>query len=180
MPLPSSQISVQHAQAVRRGATLIEVLTVVVIMGILAMSATPALSIASEATQAAAVSETRRLLEYTRAHAIATGVPSGFIVDPSTQQIELVTLADGAVVPVMTSLGELRPAVNLADRFSGATITSISGPLAGSESLWFDFDGLPHRRDRAGRHLGVLDASVVYRFDTGGEVTVAPIGGLIR
>lgn len=169
--------ALQHA---RRGTTLIEVLVVVVIMSVLAITAAPAITTTQDVTRAAAVRELRRLAEYARAHATSSGSPTGIIVDPSTDQVSLRAFVDGSVIEIVDALGGTIETVDLAEKFGGADLVSITGPLAGSESLWFDFDGTPHRRSPSGQHMGVLDAELVFTFADGGTVSVQPVGGMIR
>lgn len=165
---------------VRRGTTLIEVLVVVVIMSVLAVSAAPAISTTQDVTRAAAVRELRRLAEYARAHAISSGSPTGVIIDTANDQVSLRAYVNGSVTEITDGLGSPLEAVDLATVYAGADLVSVTGPLASGESLWFDFDGTPHRRNAIGQDLGILDTTVVFTFADGGTVTIHPVGGMIR
>ncbi len=164
----------------RRAATLIEVLVVVVIMSVLAVTAAPAISTAQDVTRAAAVREVRRLVEFARAHAIASGSATGVVVNTSNETVTLRMIVAGAPEPITDGLGGEMQAIDLAGMFGGADLASVGGGIAGGESLWFDFDGTPHRRDSLGQFLGVIESEVVYTFGDGGTVRVSPVGGMVK
>ncbi len=164
----------------RRAATLIEVLVVVVIMSVLAATAAPAISTAQDVTRAAAVREVRRVIEYARAHAIASGSATGIIVDTANESITLLVMVEGNPVPITDGLGSEMPPINLASMFGGADLASVSGGLSSGDSLWFDYDGTPHRRNSLGDPLGAIDQEVVYTFASGGTVRVSPVGGMVQ
>lgn len=153
---------------------------VVVIMSVLAVTAAPAISTAQDVTRAAAVREVRRLVEYARAHAIASGSATGIMVDTANETVTLRVMAGGKPVPITDGLGGDIAPTDLASMFGGADLASVSGGLLRRESLWFDYDGAPHRRSDAGKPLGAIEKEVVYTFASGGTVRVSPVGGMVQ
>jgi prepilin-type N-terminal cleavage/methylation domain-containing protein len=168
--------------SIRGGATLIEVMVVVVIMSILSATALPAFSMLRDATQSAAVREFRRLLEYARSHAASSGVPTGVLVNVEKDSINLQVFQNGSLEQVPSGTGGFMSELLIADVYDGADLTSITGGVsaAAGESLWFSFDGTPHVRTTTGTLVHTLESTVVYVFADGSTVRVHPVGGMIE
>jgi prepilin-type N-terminal cleavage/methylation domain-containing protein len=165
-----------------RGASLLEVMVVVVIMSILAITAVPAVTTAMDSSHAAAARELRRQIEMARANAAASGRPTGLVVDFTASTTLLRTLQNEQVTSVTDAMGQAHQAVDYPALFHRASISSVSGGLTtqSGESLWFAFDGTPHRRNAQGVRTGGIDSPVVYTLSTGQTVTVHPVGGHIE
>ncbi len=161
-----------------------ELLVVVVIMGIVAVSATPVMSQSIEARQAAARDEVIRLLEYARGRAIATGFPAGVRVDTSDSTIRLLTINDaGAVVDLSDPINGESMIANLPREFAEVLISSyVNGDGgSGTGTVWFDYQAEPHTRDDVS---GVFDAFFIQNatitLSTGTRVVIHADSGFVE
>lgn len=168
----------------RKAFTVYELLVVVVIMGIIAVSATPVLSQSIEARQAAARDEVVRLLEYARGRAIATGFPAGVRVDTNESTLRLVTISEaGAIVDLSDPINGASMGANLSLEFAEVQISSfVNGDgNSGTGTVWFDYQAEPHTRDDVS---GVFDAIFVQNatitLSTGVSVVVHADSGFVE
>lgn len=168
----------------RRAFTLVEVITVAVIIGILAVSVIPAISTIEGARRTAAADEIARILTVVRAHATATGDATGVAIAVTTDSITPIRVNDAgnAAEPIPGPLGVDRPALLVAATFPGVAVTSVTlgdGTTADG-TIWFGHDGTPRLRDANLDDSGpATDDSLIGL--TGGElVRVRRLSGAIE
>jgi len=140
------------------GYTLIELLLIVVIMGIVAVSAIPVMGQSIQARQGASRDEAVRLFEYARGRAIAGGIPSGVFVDVNNSTLRLVTLDDDeSIINMLDPIDGGIKQTALSIEYAGVSISSfVNGDgTSGSGTVWFDFRAEPHTRNEI---TGVFDA----------------------
>lgn len=163
---------------------MMELLLIVVIMSILAVSAVPMISKASDARQAAARDEVVRFFEFARGRAMAGGVPVGVEIDTGESSIRLVTLdeSDG-IVGLVDSISGGEMGSDLSIEFSGVLIESlINGDGAsGDGTIWFDFLATPHlRNDVTGTFDEVFSQIATLTLSSGGMVSVHADSGFVE
>lgn len=177
MPKP-----IRHLAA--RAFSLIEAITVVAIIGILAAGVAPAIQSQTRLHQAAAAAETGRLLRLARAHAMATGEPTGVEVLASAQTLRLVVSpAPGAgVVALGDALGQAAESIDLSTKFPGASILSVTGGDGATErvTLWFSHAGEPQIRSDSGSLISSFDEDAVIEFEGDHSVAVLAVSGVIE
>jgi prepilin-type N-terminal cleavage/methylation domain-containing protein len=166
-----------------RGFTLLELTVVMVMMGLMAAAAMPALDGLDQTRRAAALAEVRASLRAVRSHALAQGDPTGLRVDPDSETIAKMWIAPGAEPAALYGpLGEPDAPVDLGLRFESAGIASVTLPdgSGGAGVVWFGSDGALELRDEAGAFVGAATDDAVNVLDGGGATTVDHRTGLIR
>lgn len=172
----------------RSGVTLIEIVVVITIVGILAITVLPSFARTDEARRAAGVAEVQRVLAFARECAMSSGRPVGASVITGDHRIELVTVnAMGQPVPLPNPLGQDSAPIRLRDRF-GVSIQDVSIPApagAGSSpsavpAIWFDHRGRPHLRADNGNHVADSTGESEIVFTDQSRVVVTPRTGMIR
>ena len=171
-------------QRSRSGFTIMELLLIVVIMAIIATTAVPMISQASDARQAAARDEVVRLFEFARGRAMASGMPVGVEIDTASSSLRLVTInTAGGIVELADSIGGGTMGSSLTNEFSGVTIDSfVNGDGAsGDGTVWFDFLATPHlRNDVSGAFDEVFSRVSTLTLSTGGLVIVHADSGFVE
>ena len=171
------------------GFTLIELIAVIVIMSILAVSVTPAISSIDTARLTGAAREVSRLLESARSQAVAAELPSGVAVDIPAQSISLYSVVrpGGRAIPTPDALGNPTPTLFLGTRFAGIRITSMTNGVAGSkwDAIWFGPLGEPFAGTSVGPAPGnrgrfVTDARIVLTGGRSQTVLVHRLTGLVE
>lgn len=156
--------------------TLIEMLVVIVIMGIIAVSVVPAVTSAGEARAAGAAQEIDRTLQLARARAMATSVPHGVSIHtaPSSVQMCWRNPTSGSLEPALASDGAPWPAQLLSSRFGNVRVTSveIEGVASDLGTIWFAFDGSPELRDSAATRLDAASQDGIVTLSDGSTITV--------
>ncbi|MEM9559360.1 MAG: prepilin-type N-terminal cleavage/methylation domain-containing protein [Planctomycetota bacterium] len=171
------------ATTLRAGFTLVEVLTVVVVLSILAAAVAPGIGSMRSRSADAAAEVVRGSLRSARAMAGASGVPTGVEIDVVLDRSQIVVVDGGDVVPAPGVLGTAQPPVWVSADFVGASILSVtpsdgSSPTAGV--IWFGFDGAPQARDAEGVLLGGDPVESLIELTGGREIRVDPVTGRIR
>ncbi|MBZ0171500.1 MAG: prepilin-type N-terminal cleavage/methylation domain-containing protein, partial [Phycisphaerales bacterium] len=174
----------REGHTVRRAFSLVEVITVAVIMGILAVSVIPAFSTIEGARGAAAADEIARLLSVARAHATATGDATGVAVNVADESITPLRINSAATAtePIPGALGVDRPALIVTATFPGVALTSVTlgDGTIGDGTIWFGHDGTPRLRDANLDDTGPATTDSVIEL-TGGElVRVRRLSGAIE
>jgi len=152
-------------------------------MGILAVSVIPAMSQNRRATQGAARDEIMRRFEYARTHALATGSPTGVLVDTGDSSLTLNTLdGSGDVVVLQDPIGSEPLAVSIPDLFAGVTLVSfVNGDgTTTSGTVWFDYMGEPHTRHPDGGYDEPFTQNARVTIDGGGGVEVHAYSGFVE
>lgn len=170
-----------------RAFTLLEMMVVVVIASVIAVSVIPALSRMDDARRGAAVSEVSRLLEFARARAMASGRPTGVRFSRTGSIVTLhVVETDGSVSEMISPLGTESEPMDLSGKF-GAVLERVSvpapvvsGTVADTSTVWFDHTGEPQSRSTSGVLVGDLtsDASIV--LEDAGSIVVRARSGLVE
>jgi len=167
------------------GFTLIEMIAVLVLVSILSLTAIPSIARMDSARETALTTECERLLRFTRAAAVSSGLPTGLRIDLDDQIIGIVVVEEGGGVRTLerdvTGSALLLDVVNT---FGAARLIeagdSASPSNRGIHTIWFDFDGAPHNRQGDGTDPTDLTRSFVVRISGGRELTVSPITGRVE
>lgn len=159
---------------------------VILLMGILAVTAIPAVSSASESRGIAATREVERRLVHARARAVSTGEPTGLAVT-TTGQFTLTRVASLGASPTIapTPTGEAGAAWIISSAYSGVGVSKIiggDGSSASSQTIWFGFDGSPQLRSASGTLVGPFtqDASITLSGTGGGTVKILRGSGVVE
>jgi prepilin-type N-terminal cleavage/methylation domain-containing protein len=167
-----------------RGFTLAELLAVMAIIAVLAASAAPAVRAVSDARAAGLAREVARLLALARAHAVATGQPTGLLYDSGEATLALRRIAPGGSAPttIVGALGESAEDVRIEGQFAGAAVTSfVTGDGVGSHTaVWFTYRGEPEVRDSSGASLGPFTQDAVLTVTGDRAVTVRRSTGAVE
>lgn len=167
----------------RSGFTLVEVLTVVVVLAILAAAVAPGFGSMRARSGDAAEESIRGMLHAARATASASGTPTGVEIDTTLARVRLVQYLDGAVSPAPGVLGVARKPVWISRDFAGTSIVAITltdGSAPASGVLWFGFDGMPQLRDEDGSLVGLAASEGIIDLGDGREIRVDPVTGVLR
>jgi len=163
--------------------TLLEAMVVVIVVGVLAATAVPAMNVLAGMNRAAATSEIARNLELARARALATGRPSGVkfsVFDQTMSQVWIAT-SGGTPAAARSQLGTASEDIRFGD-FGSAALESYTGGdgITSEGTIWFAADGTPHSRTSGGVLLSPWtgDASIKVEDET--AVTVRRISGVVK
>ena len=165
------------------GFTLIELIAVIALVAMLSITAIPALGRIARVHSAVLAEEVCGRLVAARAYATATGAPAGVRFDMDRQAMTFVLVVDGAI--------ELRPsgfeglggseadrvATIGAGRLDGTEFRASNGRT--SDTLWFDYEGVPHLRSLGGAFVANLDDPAIVTIADGPTVVVSPRTGHI-
>ncbi len=167
-----------------RGFSLIEAITVVAIVGILAAGVAPAIQSQTRLHQAAAAAEAGRLLRLARAHAMATGEPTGVEVDTPAQTVRLVVspVPGSGVIPLSDALGQEAEPIEVTTRFPGASIQSVTGGDGTTQrvTLWFSHTGEPQVRSQSGALISSFAEDAIIEFEGDHSVSILAVSGVIE
>jgi prepilin-type N-terminal cleavage/methylation domain-containing protein len=167
-----------------RGFSLIEAIAVVAIVGILAAGVAPAIRSQTRLHQAAAAAEAGRLLRLARAHAMATGEPTGVEVFSPEQTIRLVVSPDPGqgVITLSDALGQETELIDIPAKFPGAAILGVTGGDGSTQrvTLWFSHAGEPQVRSESGSLISSFAEDAVIQFQGEHAVAVLAVSGVIE
>lgn len=164
------------------GFTLVELLLVVVLMGILAASVVPAMDNLSTIREGAARDDVARMLQLTRARALASGTPNGLRVNLGDSSLELVRVPSGGGVSAATDpLTGNERGLDIDSTYQDVTLASmINGDgVQGDGVVWFDYTGAPHTRNANGNFVSSNTENVILSLSSGAQVIVYPRTGLV-
>lgn len=170
----------EPARSRRHGFSLVELIGVLSVIAIMAATAAPAVRALGETRSIQVAGAVEHALRHARASAVGLGAPCGVRTDQSEQTIELITLENGTVVPMVDLLGRPVPA----DRFDPSGAVEISSVTGGSTSgrvseIWFDETG-GHASVTGSGTVTELTRDAVIALSTGRVITVRGTSGLIE
>ncbi|MFG0245831.1 MAG: prepilin-type N-terminal cleavage/methylation domain-containing protein [Phycisphaerales bacterium JB052] len=164
------------------GFTLVELMLVVVLMGIITVSVIPTMANVQAMRNGAARDDVARMLDVTRARAMAAGEPMGMRVNLTDSQLDMVEIGTtGTATPVSDPLtGEAR-SIDISAAYSGVSvIRMINGDgSSGSGTVWFDYEGTPHTRNNDGSFAALNEEQVEITLDSGERVLVYAYTGVV-
>ncbi len=158
----------------RRAFTILELLAAIVILSIVAVTAIPAWSHASEARIASVADRVEMATIQARACAINTGIPHGLQVNSAS--IRAVYLPNPAGAPVATrdGMNQATPAITFLEEKPGALKSCVAGDGTTSFpfTIWFSHDGVPQLRSAGGALIGSTTTDAVIRIGSSDDSTV--------
>lgn len=163
----------------RAGFTIVELIAVLVLVAIAAVSASPVLDTVDRSRRAGMRDEIERRLIMARAHAMTTGMPSGVRFDMADQTADAIEIVSSGAAPSMMGMANNDRPLNA--MFTGVAITGISlDPADARDAIWFSNEGVPHYRTAQGAFISNLSQDAVITVTGGGVVTVRMESGLIE
>ncbi len=171
-------------RAGRRGFSLVELIAVMVVMSALAFSAAPAVRSMTSARQGAMSRQLVRLIELARAHATASGQPTGLVYDSASGAFQLRRIASDGASPTATPnpLGGTYDDLVLSVEYPSVAVTGfVTGDgNAKHQAIWFSFNGTPEIRDGLGGYLSGFTQDAVITTTGSHSVTVRMTSGAIE
>lgn len=163
----------------RPAFSLLEVAVVLLVIGILAISAAPSFSAAGNMRAAGVVGAVERQIVDARSRAMASGRPHGVRVDPTLMRLETVWIPAAGEEPRL--IEGLTAALDLRELDQTARFASVSpGTGDGSLVFWFGFDGRPEGRGPTGTYVGPWASDGEIRMASGASVIIARSGAVHR
>ncbi|MBL4591531.1 MAG: prepilin-type N-terminal cleavage/methylation domain-containing protein [Phycisphaerales bacterium] len=171
----------QCPSGVRNGFTLLEVLVVVTIMSIIAVSAVPTLGVIGDTRKGSARDEVIRMLEYARARAVASGRPCGVQVLSVDSTMTMVQIAsDGSIEPMLNPFGIDEESASIAVQFPGVEISSIDAQTDALETIWFTYNAQPHSRNADGTFGQINTGNASITLSSGDQILVYAYSGFVE
>lgn len=167
-----------------RAFSLVELAVVVLITGLLAVLAVPALSIGNQARQSAAAQEVSRRLELARSRAMATGHPHGLMLDCDTESIQIMRIASSGATPTpaLGPGGAAEPAADLSTLYGGCQLLTFRGGDGSTVrgTIWFGASGVPELRSASGTLTGAWSSDATLALTGGHTITIRRLSGAIE
>ena len=167
-----------------RAFTLVEMLTVVIVLGIVAATSIPAFTSVAEARKAAATAEVERLLITARARAMATSCPTGLeipLAGDSVRTLEI--LSTGASPTVAKDLfGAPTSSTVIPAVYGGAKVSSLvnGDGTTSSRVIWFTHSATPQTRTTSGVLISAFTQDAVITMATGARLVVRRLTGAVE
>lgn len=172
------------ARTRRRAFTILELMVVVLLMSILAVSVLPALGSLDEARLGAAVDEVERTLVHARSLAMASGEPTGVEFDLTAQTVTLVRIVSAGTPPepALDALSQPVTPLRLPVTFPRVELISLTNGdgSSGSGTVWFRFDGAPEVRASNGSLVGPFSQDALVTLTGARSVAVRMGAGLVE
>ncbi len=165
------------------GFTLVELMMVVVIMGIIAVSVIPAMGNVRDMRAGAARDDVARMLEITKGNALASGEPVGLRIDVERSELTMIHLSvAGTITPMTDPLTGQDRMVNITQTYSDVSLSGIinGDGSSGSGMIWFDYESTPHTRNPSGDFTAINDEPAVITLSSGSTVIVHAHSGLVE
>ena len=179
-----TQRMVANAHPARRGFSLTELIAVMVILSVLAITAAPAVRSVTSAREGALTREVVRQLELARAYATATGEPAGVVFNDGAGAFLMRRIAAGGGSPVAVPdpTGGVYEDLLLAQRYPASSVTAFVTGDGDPErrAVWFSYEGVPEVRDDNGVFVTSFTQDAVITTTGGHEVTVRRTTGSIE
>lgn len=173
----------QTSRLCNAGFTLVELMVVVVLMGIVAVSVIPAMHNVRDMRSGAARDDIARMLNIAKARAMASGQPKGLLVDLEASSLSIVGIdADGAYAIESDPLTGRERAIDFAASHPGVTINTMTNGdgASGTGIVWFDYEATPHTRDSGGGFVAINAEPVEITTGAGLRVLVNAHSGLVE
>lgn len=167
----------------RRAFSLLETMVIVVIVGIVAASARPALRLLSDARKINTAQEVERNLLLARTLAMTTGRSTGVVLSTNEMRVVKIDQPGDAPSPVLGADGAPRGVLTLHEEQRDAWITLLrdgAGSTTTSATVWFDINGTPELRDASGALLGPCVSDVNVYVAGVQAVTVRRVTGMVE
>ncbi|MCR9076520.1 MAG: prepilin-type N-terminal cleavage/methylation domain-containing protein [bacterium] len=167
----------------RAAFTLVELMIVVILMGIISASVIPAIGSVQGMREGAARDELGRMLEVTKARAIASGVPSGLQIDLNESSLTIVHLSDAGAVEELTDPLTLETrSVVLPSVYTGVTLDGFTNGdgAGGSGTIWFNYEATPHTRTSGGAMEATNSSNATIELSSGQQVIVHAYSGVVE
>jgi len=167
-----------------RGVSLVELIAVMLILSVMAFGAAPAVRSMTSAREGAAARQLTRLLQVTRAHATATGQPTGLIYDAAADTFTFRRIEEEGdpPTPAPDPLGGAMPEFIPALAYPGVTVIGfVTGDAdPGHTVVWFSDDGTPQVRSANGDLISEFTQDAVITVTGGKTVRVRRTTGAIE
>jgi type II secretory pathway pseudopilin PulG len=161
---------------------MLELMVVVVVMGLVTITAIPALSLIHGARRVGVVQEIERALLLARARAMATGQPHG--VRFEDDRVSLVMIPAAGDSPEVAVGFDASPVLDTDYAFTlnEQAITQLQTGTGGSGDFiaWFSIDGTPELRSSTGQRLGAWTSDMVVTVVGGHVITVRQRSGAVQ
>ena len=160
-----------------------ELMVVIMLMGILAASVIPAMDNVRVMREGAARDDIARLLEITKARAMASGEPKGLHVDITEFTLGIVELNSAGSLELMNDpLTGADRTLNISTTYPGVEITDMMNGdgTSGTGIVWFDFESTPHTRDTSGVFVALNNDPVEISLSSGQRVVVHAYSGMVE
>lgn len=172
---------------IARGFTILEMIAVITIVGLVAVSVVPATARINDARKLAGVYEIARTMEYARARAAARGMPSGVRFDSELDSVQVMDIDDsGDPIKGTDGLGLDVSPIEVNEQFGTdiQRVTMTTGVLSvgslGGNTVWFTHASEPHMRSEAGEFSAVLSADMTVSFGVSAVITLRSPSGLVE
>ncbi len=167
----------------RRAFTLVELMIVVVLMSIIAVSVLPAMQNLRTMREGAARDDIARMLEVTKARAMATGRPTGLRVSLADSTLTLVELGAGdRLSDVIDPLTQSVRSLVVPSTYPDVTLSSMTNGdgVSGPGTIWFDYEATPHTRTPNGIFNAYNNQFAQIELSSGQLVRVCPHTGVVE
>lgn len=172
----------------RHALTIVELLSAVIILSIIAVTAIPAWSHASEARIASVADRVEMAALQARTFAINTGVPHGLQVASTSIQSVYLPIAAASPVATRDGMNQPTPAITFLEEQPGALKSCVAGDGATSFpfTIWFSHNGVPQLRASDGTLIGNASSDVVINIgstddnDVRSVIRIRKISGAIE
>lgn len=165
--------------------TLIELVAVMVLVSILSLTVTPLLATMRSSRDSALAREVERRLQLARAHGMTTGRPTGLTLDVAEQALRLVYIAEAGAAPAplpgASGEAEGHAQESIEAMFPGSALLAIDVGGAGAfDTIWFDYQGVPHLRSETGAFVQNLTEDAHISLAGEHVVTVRHTTGMVE
>lgn len=161
----------------RHAFTILELLAAITILSIIAVTAIPAWSHASEARIASAADRVEMAALQARTCAINTGIPHGLQVTSTSIQSVYLPNASGAPVATKDGMNQSTSAITFIEETPGALKSCVAGDGTTSFpfTIWFSHDGVPQLRNSSGTLISNATSDVVINIGSSDDNDVRSV-----
>ncbi|MBL0921893.1 MAG: hypothetical protein IBJ10_07170 [Phycisphaerales bacterium] len=164
--------------------TLAELVGVMVLVGVLAAAAIPALRSVERTREHALAREVQRRLCFARSWAASTGAPVGLSIDVGAGLLTLVRIEQEGEAPeeLPNGAGGAGGAWRIAASFPSGAVLAVShgDGSRGDGTIWFGPDGSPQVRAGDGAYIGGFTDDAAVTVSGPATITVRRLTGLVE